>query len=136
MPRDPRFDILFQPLKIGPVTAPNRFWQVPHCTGMGFALPQTLATTLGAAPTPHDKPPEVTDVLEYIDRVDDQLVVVEMGAGIAVPTVRYQGEQLARERNARLVRINPRDPEAPEGEISLSLRALEALSAIDKKMRK
>ncbi|WP_284162661.1 FAD-dependent oxidoreductase [Frigidibacter sp. SD6-1] len=43
MPRDPRFDILFEPVKIGPVIAPNRFWQVPHCTGMGFALPATLA---------------------------------------------------------------------------------------------
>jgi len=47
MLRDPRFDILFQPLKIGPVTAPNRFWQVPHCTGMGFALPATLAAMRG-----------------------------------------------------------------------------------------
>ena len=47
MPRDPRFDILFEPLQIGPVTAPNRFWQVPHCTGMGYALPQTLATMRG-----------------------------------------------------------------------------------------
>ena len=28
---------------IGPVTAPNRFYQVPHCTGMGYGLPQTLA---------------------------------------------------------------------------------------------
>jgi dimethylamine/trimethylamine dehydrogenase len=43
MPRDPRFDPLFAPLKIGPVTAPNRFYQVPHCTGMGYAMPQTLA---------------------------------------------------------------------------------------------
>jgi len=30
MPRDPRFDILFEPVPIGPVTAPNRFYQVPH----------------------------------------------------------------------------------------------------------
>ncbi len=45
--RDPRFDILFQPLKIGPVTAPNRFYQVPHCTGMGYGLPKTLATMRG-----------------------------------------------------------------------------------------
>ncbi|MCB2135692.1 MAG: FAD-dependent oxidoreductase [Rhodobacteraceae bacterium] len=43
MPHDPRFDPLFEPLAIGPVTAPNRFWQVPHCTGMGFGLPATLA---------------------------------------------------------------------------------------------
>ncbi len=40
---DNRFDILFEPVRIGPVTAPNRFYQVPHCTGMGYALPQTLA---------------------------------------------------------------------------------------------
>ncbi|MGE0119431.1 MAG: NAD(P)-binding protein [Dongiaceae bacterium] len=43
MPRDPRYDILFEPVRIGPVTARNRFYQVPHCSGMGYALPQTLA---------------------------------------------------------------------------------------------
>ena len=43
MPRDPRFDVLFEPVRIGPVTAPNRFFQVPHCTGMGYRRPQTLA---------------------------------------------------------------------------------------------
>ncbi len=34
--RDPRFDVLFEPVKIGPVTAKNRFFQVPHCNGMGY----------------------------------------------------------------------------------------------------
>lgn len=47
MPREPRFDPLFAPLQIGPVTAPNRFYQVPHCTGMGFAMPETLAAMRG-----------------------------------------------------------------------------------------
>jgi len=37
--RDPRYDLLFTPLKIGPVTAKNRFFQVPHCNGMGHAMP-------------------------------------------------------------------------------------------------
>jgi len=37
--RDPRYDILFTPLKIGPVIAKNRFFQVPHCNGMGHAMP-------------------------------------------------------------------------------------------------
>ncbi|MBT9386851.1 FAD-dependent oxidoreductase [Pseudooceanicola sp. CBS1P-1] len=37
------FDILFEPLPLGPVTAPNRFFQVPHCTGMGYRMPQTHA---------------------------------------------------------------------------------------------
>ena len=43
MTRDPRYDILFEPVKIGPVTARNRFYQVPHCNGMGFNSPQTHA---------------------------------------------------------------------------------------------
>mgnify|MGYP001989623866 CR=1 FL=1 len=43
MARDPRFDVLFEPVKIGPVTSPNRFYQVPHCTGMGHPLPKSLA---------------------------------------------------------------------------------------------
>ncbi|MCB1381001.1 MAG: FAD-dependent oxidoreductase [Alphaproteobacteria bacterium] len=47
MGRDSRFDVLFEPVKIGPVTAPNRFYQVPHCTGMGYGLPATLAAMRG-----------------------------------------------------------------------------------------
>ena len=40
--RNPRYDLLFEPLRIGPVTAPNRFYQVPHCTGMGIDFPGSL----------------------------------------------------------------------------------------------
>jgi dimethylamine/trimethylamine dehydrogenase len=47
MARDPRYNPLFEPLKIGPVTAPNRFYQVPHCTGMGYHRPQMLAAMRG-----------------------------------------------------------------------------------------
>ncbi len=42
MPREPRYDRLFEPLKIGPVTTKNRFYQVPHCTGMGYQYPQSV----------------------------------------------------------------------------------------------
>jgi len=38
-----RYGPLFDSVKIGPVTAPNRFYQVPHCTGMGFGMPQSKA---------------------------------------------------------------------------------------------
>jgi dimethylamine/trimethylamine dehydrogenase len=34
--RIPRFDVLLEPVAIGPVTARNRFFQVPHCNGMGY----------------------------------------------------------------------------------------------------
>uniref|UniRef100_UPI003B52BF2F oxidoreductase n=1 Tax=Roseovarius indicus TaxID=540747 RepID=UPI003B52BF2F len=42
MTRDPRYDILFEPVKIGPVTARNRFYQVPHCNGMGRTFPSSM----------------------------------------------------------------------------------------------
>src|SRR6185503_5276475 len=41
------FDILFEPVQIGPVTAPNRFFQVPHCNGMGYRDVTALATMRG-----------------------------------------------------------------------------------------
>jgi len=47
MSRDPRFDILFEPLKIGPVVTKNRFYQVPHCNGMGHARPRAHAAMRG-----------------------------------------------------------------------------------------
>lgn len=47
MPRDPRYDILFEPVKLGPVIAKNRFFQVPHCNGMGHVRPQAHAAMRG-----------------------------------------------------------------------------------------
>ena len=47
MPRDPRYDILFEPVKIGPKTARNRFYQVPHCNGMGHVMPRAEAAMRG-----------------------------------------------------------------------------------------
>ncbi len=47
MPRDPRHDILFEPLAIGPVIARNRFYQVPHCNGMGHQHPHAHAAMRG-----------------------------------------------------------------------------------------
>lgn len=38
-----RYDVLFEPVRIGPVTAPNRFYQVPHASGMTNALPRVRA---------------------------------------------------------------------------------------------
>jgi dimethylamine/trimethylamine dehydrogenase len=43
MPRNPRYDVLFEPVQIGPVTAPNRFYQTPHATGMGNMKPNSSA---------------------------------------------------------------------------------------------
>ena len=47
MSRDPRYDLLFEPVKIGPVTAPNRFFQVPHCNGLSNWAPHAVAQMRG-----------------------------------------------------------------------------------------
>ena len=41
MSRDPRYDVLFEPVSIGPVRVKNRFYQVPQCTGMGVNYPNS-----------------------------------------------------------------------------------------------
>ncbi len=64
-----------------------------------------------------------------------RLVIVECGAGTAVPTVRLHCERVAALARAipraTLVRVNPRDPHAPPDAISIPTGALEALRAID-----
>jgi NAD-dependent SIR2 family protein deacetylase len=64
----------------------------------------------------------------------DRIAIIECGAGTAVPSVRWFCERLvANERATRatLVRINPREPEVPSGQIGLPVGALEALAEIE-----
>ena len=39
----PSHQVLFEPVQIGPVTAPNRFYQVPHASGMTETHPRVRA---------------------------------------------------------------------------------------------
>ena len=47
MSRDPKHDVLFEPVRIGPKTLRNRFYQVPHCTGYGTQKPGSQAAHRG-----------------------------------------------------------------------------------------
>ena len=47
MTTDPRYACLFEPVQIGPKTARNRFYQVPHCNGMGRNYPSSMARMRG-----------------------------------------------------------------------------------------
>ena len=61
-----------------------------------------------------------------------RLVIIELGAGIAVPTVRRLGESLAAERaRTPLVRINPVGSESDDHTIAIRQGALEALLQIE-----
>ena len=41
------YAVLFEPVQIGPVTAPNRFYQVPQCNGFGHLFPRSVAAMRG-----------------------------------------------------------------------------------------
>ena len=43
MARNPKYDILFEPIQLGPKTMKNRFYQVPHCNGFGSEKPLSQA---------------------------------------------------------------------------------------------
>jgi NAD-dependent SIR2 family protein deacetylase len=60
-----------------------------------------------------------------------RIVIVEMGAGMAVPTIRIMSEDFTALPGATLIRINPRELDIPPGHIALPSGALAALRAID-----
>ena len=64
----------------------------------------------------------------------DPLVVIEMGAGTAIPTIRYTSEQLGQDKRATVIRINPREPHIGGRHISLPCGALAGLTGIAKEL--
>ncbi len=64
-----------------------------------------------------------------------RLVVVEIGAGVHISTIRSFTQSLCRAHGAQAVRINPRNPEiSPKHGIGLRMGGLEALEEIEKRM--
>ena len=60
-----------------------------------------------------------------------KIVVIELGAGTGVPTVRMFSESLLASHPASLIRVNVREPQTPPGAIGLPMGALAGLQAID-----
>ena len=57
--------------------------------------------------------------------------IIEMGAGPAIPTIRNLSERLGRRPGARVIRINPREPQIAPPHLSLACGALAGLNAIE-----
>ncbi|MFL5301313.1 MAG: SIR2 family NAD-dependent protein deacylase [Anaeromyxobacteraceae bacterium] len=68
----------------------------------------------------------------WLDRHErDRLVVLELGAGTAIPTIRWTSERLGGRAGATVVRVNPREPEIEAPHFSIAGGAREALERID-----
>jgi len=59
-----------------------------------------------------------------------KIVVIELGAGTAIPTVRAMSERIGAFKGARVIRINPREPRIAPPHLSLPCGALEGLRGI------
>jgi len=70
----------------------------------------------------------------WLDRAT-RLVVVEIGAGSSIPSVRNMSRRAVRTHRADLIRINTRQADVDGNGISLPLAALDALVRIDLRIR-
>ena len=62
---------------------------------------------------------------------DKKIVVIEIGAGTGIPTIRNFGDVATRDYNTTLIRINPREDEVHnDGDIGLKLGGLDGIKYI------
>ena len=63
-----------------------------------------------------------------------KIVVVELGAGTAIPTVRAASERIGAFSGARVIRINTRESQISPPHLSLPCGALEGLRALQERL--
>lgn len=105
---------------------------LPSCPGCGALLRPNILMFGDWAWDSERTDCQMRRMASWIDSLDDpRLVVIECGAGQAIPTVRITCENVVREVGGTLVRINTREPDVPAGHISLPMGGLDALLALD-----
>lgn len=110
--------------------------ELPRCpTCGGVARPNVLMfddSTWVSRPRDHQR----ARYLQWLATVRGRrVVIVEVGAGLAIPKIRRLGEELVAEGAATLVRINPDASERDDGAIPIRMGALEALRQIHERLR-
>jgi len=73
--------------------------------------------------------------LQELSEEKMKLIIIELGAGEAVPTVRMKSEYIAQILNGTLIRINPRDYSTPAGHISIPLGSADGINRIYEKVK-
>lgn len=136
------YDILFEPVQLGPVTAKNRFYQVPHCNGMGYRDPSAEAVMRrikaeggwGVVCTEQVEIHASSDITPFIElRVwDDQDLpalariadAIHEGGALAGIELAYNGMN-APNQYSREIPIGPSDlPVAPDTIAPIQARAM------------
>ena len=110
----------------------NEAPRCPHCGGL--ARPNIVMFGDWGWVDPRTEAQSRREAM-WFDSVADKrakVVVLELGAGTAIPSVRRFSQRIGRDHGARLIRINPREPQVPSSlDIGLAAGSLDALQAID-----
>jgi NAD-dependent SIR2 family protein deacetylase len=111
--------------------ATMRSRQVPRCPGCGAASRPNILMFGDGSWLDDRTAAQRARLEEFLAEVEGRRrLVVELGAGTAIPTIRWTSERLGR-GDARVVRINPREAGIDPPHVSIPTGALEGLSAID-----
>jgi NAD-dependent SIR2 family protein deacetylase len=109
---------------IGPLPA------CPHCDGLARPNILMFGDTNWIPDRSDRQEAEKNRWLAAVRSKRARLVIVEFGAGAAIPTVRMLSEAASEDLGAVLIRVNPRESQVPAGQISLALGAAEAIKRI------
>lgn len=100
----------------------------PHCGGM--ARPNILM--FGDSGWNEQRAQAQETRLHALLQKARKPLVIELGAGTAIPSVRHFGQLVIQKYNGRMIRINPREPQvASPRDVGLAMGSLAALTAID-----
>ncbi|MBF0193076.1 MAG: NAD-dependent deacetylase [Magnetococcales bacterium] len=106
--------------------------ELPQCSCGGLARPNILMFGDwgwdGSRSGEQEK--RLQNWLNTIRNNTVKLAVIEVGAGLLVPTIRMNSERFADICDAVLIRINPRDFKVPQPHISIPLGGREGIAAI------
>jgi NAD-dependent SIR2 family protein deacetylase len=70
----------------------------------------------------------------FLQQCPSPIVILEVGAGKFIPTIRWMAQEFARQHHATIIRINPDASEISTPHISLPYAALEALTKMQTEM--
>jgi NAD-dependent SIR2 family protein deacetylase len=105
--------------------------ELPRCPGCGALLRPNIMMfgDGGWDRTRTDRQELQLDA--WLNHRSGNFVIVELGAGTAIPTVRHFSEGISHRQRATLIRINLREAHGPRETIGLAMGALAGLQAID-----
>ncbi len=68
---------------------------------------------------------------QFMSECTQPVTIIEIGAGRTIPTIRWNGETLAKKHGATMIRINPNESQIAEPHISIAAGAATALERIN-----